>query len=63
MPGQACAYKVGMLKIRELRTRAERELGPRFDLKEFHEQILHNGALPLEILEDEVNGYIAKKKA
>ncbi len=62
-PGQACAYKVGMLKIRELRARAERELGAKFDLKEFHDQILHNGALPLEILEDEVNGYIAKKKA
>ncbi|MGI8430971.1 MAG: DUF885 domain-containing protein [Chthoniobacterales bacterium] len=63
LPGQACAYKVGMLKIRELRTRAEEELGPKFDLKEFHDQILHNGALPLEILEDEVSSYIAKKKA
>ncbi len=60
LPGQACAYKVGMLKIRELRARAERELGAKFDLKEFHDQILHNGALPLEILEDEVNAYIAK---
>lgn len=63
MPGQACAYKVGMLKIRELRTRAEQELGPKFDLKEFHDQILKNGALPLEILEDQVNTYIENKKA
>ena len=62
-PGQACAYKVGMLKIRELRTRAEQELGPKFNLKEFHDQILGNGALPLEILDDQVNAYIRKKKA
>ena len=62
-PGQACAYKVGMLKIQELRRRAEKELGPKFDLKEFHDQILKNGALPLEILEEQVNAYIQNKKA
>ncbi len=62
LPGQACAYKVGMLKIGELRSRAERELGPKFDLKEFHDQVLGNGALPLEILEDQVNAYIQRKK-
>ncbi len=62
LPGQACAYKVGMLKICELRTRAEQELGAKFDLKEFHDQILGNGALPLEILEDQVNAYIKAKK-
>ncbi len=62
-PGQACAYKVGMLKIRELRTRAEQELGGKFDLKEFHDVVLKNGALPLEILEQQVNEYIARKKA
>jgi len=62
-PGQACAYKVGMLKIQELRSRSEKELGPRFDLKEFHDAILKNGALPLEILEEQVNAYIQKKKA
>ena len=61
-PGQACAYKVGMLKIRELRTRAEQELGGKFDLKEFHDVVLKNGALPLEILEQQVNEYIAAKK-
>ncbi len=63
MPGQACAYKVGMLKIRELRTRAEQELGGEFNLKEFHDVVLKNGALPLEILEQQVNDYIARKKA
>jgi uncharacterized protein (DUF885 family) len=61
-PGQACAYKVGMLKIRELRTRAETELGAKFDQREFHDVVLKNGALPLEILEQQVNNYIAQKK-
>ncbi len=61
-PGQACAYKVGMLKIRELRARAEQELGGKFDVREFHDVVLKNGALPLEILEQRVNGYIASKK-
>ena len=63
MPGQACAYKVGMLKIQELRARAEQELGEKFDQREFHETVLKNGALPLEILEEQVNDYIRKKKA
>ncbi len=62
-PGQACAYKVGMLKIRELRSRAEKELGDKFDVREFHDVVLKNGALPLEILERQVNEYIARKKA
>ncbi|GAA4037915.1 DUF885 domain-containing protein [Hymenobacter glaciei] len=63
MPGQACAYKVGMLKILELRERAKLQLGPRFDLRDFHDVVLKNGALPLEILERVVNDYIAAKKA
>ena len=63
IPGQACAYKVGMLKIQELRTRAQQELGDKFDQREFHDTLLKNGALPLEILEEQVNDYIAKKKA
>ena len=63
MPGQACAYKVGMLKIQELRARAEQQLGEKFDQREFHETVLKNGALPLEILEEQVNDYIRKKKA
>ena len=63
MPGQACAYKVGMLKIRELRARAQKELGEKFDQREFHDTVLKNGALPLEILEQQVNEYIQRKKA
>jgi uncharacterized protein (DUF885 family) len=62
MPGQACAYKVGMLKIQELRARAEKELGEKFDQREFHDAVLKNGALPLEILEEQVNKYIRQKK-
>ena len=62
-PGQACAYKVGMLKIRELRARAEKELGPKFDVREFHDVVLKDGAMPLDILEQQVNAYISGKKA
>jgi hypothetical protein len=61
-PGQACAYKVGMLKIQELRTRAQKELGDKFDQREFHDAVLKNGALPLEILEEQVNDYIQREK-
>ncbi|MEY2484024.1 MAG: hypothetical protein QOK24_2552 [Verrucomicrobiota bacterium] len=61
-PGQACAYKVGMLKIQELRTRAQTELGTKFDQREFHDVVLKNGALPLEILEEQVTEYIQKAK-
>jgi uncharacterized protein (DUF885 family) len=61
-PGQACAYKVGMLKIQELRARAEKALGGKFDQREFHDAVLKNGALPLEILEEQVNEYIQQKK-
>lgn len=63
MPGQACAYKIGMLKIQELRARAQKELGEKFDQREFHDTLLKNGALPLEILEEQINDYIQKKKA
>jgi uncharacterized protein (DUF885 family) len=62
-PGQALAYKVGQMKIRELRTKAERELGPKFDVREFHEQVLMTGALPLAILEQKIDRWIAAKKA
>jgi uncharacterized protein (DUF885 family) len=61
-PGQACAYKVGMLKIQELRKRAKSELGAKFDQRQFHEVVLKNGALPLDILEEQVNAYIQKTK-
>ncbi|MGI4865650.1 MAG: DUF885 domain-containing protein [Janthinobacterium lividum] len=63
MPGQACAYKVGMLKILELRERAKQQLGPKFDLRDFHDAMLKNGSMPLEVLEQAVNEYIAAKKA
>jgi uncharacterized protein (DUF885 family) len=61
-PGQALAYKIGQLKIRELRTSAEKELGPSFDIREFHDVILLGGALPLAVLEKEVDEWIAGKK-
>jgi uncharacterized protein (DUF885 family) len=57
-PGQALAYKMGQLKIRELRERAKTQLGPRFDLKAFHDEILSGGALPLDLLEERVDGWI-----
>ena len=62
-PGQALAYKAGMLKILELRARAQQALGPRFKLSEFHDQVLTHGGLPLSLLEQIVNGWIDQKKA
>jgi uncharacterized protein (DUF885 family) len=60
-PGQAVSYKIGELKIRELRRRAEEALGARFDIRAFHDVVLRNGAVPLFILEAEVEGYIARE--
>ncbi len=59
-PGQALSYKIGALKIRELRSRAERTLGPRFDVRAFHEQVLGSGALPLPVLEAKINAWTAR---
>ena len=62
LPGQACAYKVGELKILELRDRAKAALGPKFNLKEFHAVVLENGGVPLTLLEQLVNEWIARAK-
>jgi uncharacterized protein (DUF885 family) len=62
-PGQALAYKTGELKIRELRARAERSLGARFDLREFHDLLLGSGAVPLDCLESMVDRWISAQKA
>jgi len=62
MPGQATAYKIGMLKILSLRELAKKELGVKFDIREFHDVVLKNGALPLDVLEKLVNNYIASTK-
>ena len=62
-PGQALAYKVGMIKILELRERAKTALGSKFDIREFHDEVLRNGAMPLPVLERVIDAYLARKKA
>ena len=62
MPGQATGYKIGMLKIQELRQRAETQLGDQFDIRQFHDIILGSGALPLELLERHVDSWIEETK-
>ncbi len=62
-PGQALAYKVGMLKILDLRERAKRELGSQFDIRAFHDVVLGSGALPLAVLEQQVDRWIAQTKS
>jgi uncharacterized protein (DUF885 family) len=61
-PGQACAYKIGMLEIQAQRRRAQTELGRKFDQREFHDVVLKNGAMPLEILEEQVTAYIQARR-
>ena len=58
-PAQACSYKLGQLKIRELRDRAQKALGPKFDIKAFHDEILNGGALPLDLLDERTTAWIA----
>ncbi|MGH8175556.1 MAG: DUF885 domain-containing protein [Steroidobacter sp.] len=62
IPGQALGYKIGQLRIRELRRKAEAALGSRFDIREFHSQVLRDGALPLSVLEAKIDRWIEKKK-
>ena len=61
MPSQAAAYKIGMLKILELREKAKKELGDKFDIRQFHEVVLTNGAVPLDVLEKLVDRWIKAK--
>jgi len=61
IPGQATAYKIGQLKISELRARAEKALGPKFDIRKFHTTVLMDGALPLDVLEAKVDRWIASQ--
>lgn len=61
MPSQATAYKIGMIKIIELREMAKSKLGDKFDIREFHDVVLTSGPLPLNVVEDKVNKYIASK--
>ena len=62
-PAQALSYKLGQLKIRELRQRAQKELGPKFDIRSFHDEILDGGSLPLDLLEARTDKWIAEQKA
>ncbi|KCZ63321.1 hypothetical protein L53_08610 [Hyphomonas sp. L-53-1-40] len=63
MPGQATSYKIGMMKIQQLRKKAEDELGDKFDIRAFHDTVLGGGALPLEILERRIDQWIEEVKA
>jgi len=62
-PAQALSYKLGQLKFRELRDRAQKELGPKFDLRKFHDEMLDGGTLPLDMLDARTNKWIAEQKA
>jgi uncharacterized protein (DUF885 family) len=62
-PGQAVAYKIGELKFKELRAYAQKELGPAFDLRAFHDEVLRHGAVPLDLLEQSIKAWVAALKA
>jgi Uncharacterized protein conserved in bacteria len=61
-PGQALAYKIGQLKISELRAKAKQALGDKFDIRDFHDELLKDGALPLDRLEAKMDAWITKQK-
>ena len=63
MPSQATAYKVGMLKILEVREKAKKSLGDKFDIRQFHEVVLGNGSVPLDVLEELVDRWIKSEQA
>ena len=62
IPGQALAYKTGELKFKELRAFATKELGSKFDVRLFHDQVLKNGAVPLTLLDEQVRAWVAEQK-
>jgi uncharacterized protein (DUF885 family) len=62
IPGQELGYKVGALKIRELRTKAEKELGNKFNIAAFHDEVLKDGSMPLDLLEAKIDVWIQKVK-
>lgn len=61
-PGQALSYKIGQLKIQELREKAKTELGDNFDIREYHKEVLETGCVPLQLLENKIDNWIAKTK-